>query len=156
MQLADLAKTSIQLASTRSRRAKTRLLADCLLGLDADEVAIGVAYLSGCLPQGRIGIGAAALHKAEAGVEPGSDADTEARVDPDSALTLLETNRRLSAIATIDGAGSQARRHAKLVELLADAAEPAHRVALRREGGVWSATGTPDWTDLYNKIQAIK
>ena len=47
--------------ATRSRREKVRLLSDCLRRMNPDERHTGVSYLTGTLPQGRIGLGYAAL-----------------------------------------------------------------------------------------------
>ena len=57
MLLADLVTTSERLAATPARNEKVALLAELLHRLEAPEVPIGVAYLSGHLRQGRIGLG---------------------------------------------------------------------------------------------------
>jgi DNA ligase-1 len=59
--LEDLAVTSEAVASTSSRLAKIDRLATTLARLRPDEARVAVAYLSGELPQGSIGIGWAAL-----------------------------------------------------------------------------------------------
>ena len=64
MLLAELLAASERVAATRSRLAKIDALAECLRRLDASEIALGVAYLSGDTRQGRIGIGYAALWNA--------------------------------------------------------------------------------------------
>ena len=65
MLLAELLAASERVAATRSRLAKIDALAECLRRLDASEIALGVAYLSGDTRQGRIGIGYAALEDVE-------------------------------------------------------------------------------------------
>lgn len=55
--LARIVQTSLDVGSTRSRKKKQALLAELLRELAPDEVPVGVAYLSGVLPQGRIGLG---------------------------------------------------------------------------------------------------
>src|SRR5438309_2208979 len=74
MLLAELLAASERVAGTRSRLAKIDTLAECLRRLDASEIALGVAYLSGDTRQGKIGIGYAALKAAltegEAGLAP--------------------------------------------------------------------------------------
>ncbi|OGA66772.1 MAG: hypothetical protein A3G81_10565 [Betaproteobacteria bacterium RIFCSPLOWO2_12_FULL_65_14] len=56
-----MVRTSTQVAGTSSRLAKTRLIADCLRRLDADEVAIALPCLSGELRQGKLALGYATL-----------------------------------------------------------------------------------------------
>jgi len=67
--LATLADTSRRVAATPARLAKLRELAALLAELAPGEIGIAVNYLSGEIPQGRIGIGPAALSRAAA-VEP--------------------------------------------------------------------------------------
>ncbi len=55
--LADLVTTSTVLAATSSRTAKVAALAELLRTLEPDEIAVGVAYLTGTPRQGRIGVG---------------------------------------------------------------------------------------------------
>ena len=62
--LADVVRTSAQVAGTASRLAKTRLIADCLKRLEPDEVEIAIAYLSGDTPQGKLALGYATLQPA--------------------------------------------------------------------------------------------
>ena len=62
--LANLVGTSERVAATAARQAKIRELAALLKALARDEIAIAALYLSGELPQGRIGIGFASLHAA--------------------------------------------------------------------------------------------
>ena len=57
----DLARISAELAATRSRLKKTAILAACLADLAPDEIHAATSYLTGGLPQGRIGIGPAAI-----------------------------------------------------------------------------------------------
>ncbi len=64
MLLYDLVETSRRAAETTRRLEKTELLASCLRRAGPDDVPICVAYLSGEIPQGRIGIGPATLKAA--------------------------------------------------------------------------------------------
>jgi DNA ligase-1 len=107
MRLADLVATSRRVAETRSRSEKTGALADLLRRLGPEEIDIAVAYLSGHLCQGRIGLGGAALRSAM----PGS-----AAAEP--ALTLLEVDAAFERIASVSGAGSTAERVRLLADLL--------------------------------------
>src|SRR5688500_13442782 len=97
--LADLVATSARVGATSARLAKVRELAAQLRALDAEEVEIGVHYLSGELPQGRIGIGYAVL-------QSGSDGPAAAA----PSLSLFETDGLLTQLAAIRGSGSAARR----------------------------------------------
>ena len=59
--LADLVEASEAVGATRSRLAKVERIAEVLRRLAPDEVAAGVAFLSGELSQRQIGVGWAAL-----------------------------------------------------------------------------------------------
>jgi DNA ligase-1 len=110
MLLADLVATSRRVAETRSRSEKTGALADLLRRLAPDEIDIAVAFLSGHLRQGRIGLGGAAVRSAM----PGS-----AAAEP--SLTLIETDAAFGRIASVSGAGSTAERGRLLSALLSRA-----------------------------------
>src|SRR4051794_33830282 len=98
--LADLVATSRQVAATRARSVKTRVLADYLRTLGAQELEIAVRYLAGEIRQGRIGIGPAALQACA----------TDAA--PTSTLALLDVDRVLDELAALSGSGSGAQRTA--------------------------------------------
>ncbi|NEV61236.1 ATP-dependent DNA ligase [Thiorhodococcus minor] len=114
--LALIAATSSEVGSTRSRLKKVASLAGCLHALKPDELPTGVSYLSGVLPQGRIGVGPAALKQA-AGVTPAGE----------SRLSLAEVDARLTDIAAIGGQGSTQRRAEALGALFARATAPEQR-----------------------------
>jgi len=113
MLLAELLAASERVAGTRSRLAKIDALAECLRRLDAPEIALGVAYLSGDTRQGRIGIGYATLKDALAAA-------------PSSAprLTLAQLDEALARLEQIKGEGSAAERARLLGELFARATAP--------------------------------
>jgi DNA ligase 1 len=113
--LADLAATSERVSATAARSAKMRELAAFLKTLAADEIDTGVRYLSGEIPQGRIGLGYSTL-KAAASSLPAT-APT---------LSIAQTDRSLTEIALIQGGGSAARR-AKALEDLFGAATSAEQ-----------------------------
>jgi DNA ligase 1 len=96
--LADVVRTSAQVAGTASRLAKTRLIADCLKRLDADEVEIAIAYLSGDTPQGKLALGYATLQPAlgTPAAAPG--------------LALREVDAVFSGLKGTKGKGSAAQR----------------------------------------------
>jgi DNA ligase-1 len=109
MLLHGVLETSQTVQASSSRLAKIRTLADFLRRLSPEEVSVGVAYLSGELPQGRIGIGYASLRAAL----------SEARAEPE--LSLLEVDAVFSAIAKLAGPGSSRERAALLGGLLSRA-----------------------------------
>jgi DNA ligase 1 len=113
MRLADLVNTSRLLAETSSRAQKTAALAAFLRRLAPREIAIGVAYLSGHLRQGRIGLGAAALAGAR------SAAAAAAR----ATLTLEDVDAAFARMAQAGGRGSAGERMRLLAALLAAATE---------------------------------
>ena len=103
MLLDRIARTSLEVADTPARLAKIGLIAACLRELTLDEVPVAVAYLSGVLPQGTIGVGWAALRDLP---EPASE----------PTLQLLELDASLTMIAGTTGAGSQAERRRLIAE----------------------------------------
>jgi DNA ligase-1 len=115
VQLDDIARTSREVAGTRSRLKKIELLAECLRRLRPEEVAVAVAYLSGELPQGSIGVGWAALR----GMPPPT-----ARAP---SLELLDVDASLRLIQATTGAGSQALRREQLAGLFGRATEEERR-----------------------------
>ena len=105
---ATLVGTSQRVGATPARLAKTRALAELLASLEPEEVEIAALYLSGELPQGRIGIGYATLQAA---------ATTPAAHD--ATLTIVEVDRWLGTLAATRGPGSTPRRAQLLAELFA-------------------------------------
>ncbi|HEY0706154.1 MAG TPA: ATP-dependent DNA ligase, partial [Polyangia bacterium] len=110
MLLAHLVDTSKRVGATRSRLEKVAHLSAFLHQLvGSPEFLIGVAYLGGDLPQGRIGLGPALFRDLRAGAAS------------EASLTLAEVDRTFAAIKTESGAGSAKRRNQLLGELLARA-----------------------------------
>src|SRR5689334_15534285 len=83
-----LAETSQRVGASSGRLAKIRELAALLAQLRAEEIAIAVHYLSGEMPQGRIGIGPAAVTRAAA-TEPA----------PAATLSVTDVDERLKSLA---------------------------------------------------------
>jgi DNA ligase-1 len=108
MLLERIARTSSAVAGTSARLAKIQQLAAMLQDLRPHEIPVAVAYLSGELPQGSIGIGWASLRDL-----PGPA--------PAPTLELLEVDAALSRIAATTGPGSQARRRQELANLFSRA-----------------------------------
>src|SRR5882672_11927729 len=113
MLLAELLAASERVAATRSRLAKIDTLAQCLRRLDASEIPLGVAYLSGDTPQGKVGIGYATLKDALAATPAGAPR-----------LTLAQIDETLTRLAQVKGEGSSAERARLLAELFASATAP--------------------------------
>ncbi|HEX2658827.1 MAG TPA: ATP-dependent DNA ligase [Polyangia bacterium] len=108
MQLAEVVETSRQVAETRSRLEKTDRLAALLRRLPPPLVSVGVSYLAGDLPQGRLGVGYALLGRLRGGgVAPA----------PQSSLGLAEIDATFTAVKDARGAGSAARRNDLLGQL---------------------------------------
>jgi DNA ligase-1 len=114
MRLAAIAEVSRAVAGTPARLEKVRRLADALRRLAPAEVAVGVAWLSGDLPQGRLGVGPALVQGALAARPAAAEA----------ALDVLEVDAALSALQQDAGAGSAERRRARLGALFARATGP--------------------------------
>ena len=106
MTFARLVDTSRRVAETPGRRAKIALLADLLRALPAEELQLGVAYLSGTVLQARLGVGWATIQAAL----PGAAADA-------ASVTLTEVDETLSRITQASGPGSAAMRQGLLHEL---------------------------------------
>jgi DNA ligase-1 len=119
----DLAVASALVASTSKRNAKVAALAAVLRRLEPDEAAPAVAFLTGSMPGGRIGVGWATL--------------SGARVDPaeEATLTVVEVADTLAAIAGTTGAGSSRERRAQLSSLLGRATEAEQRLLAGIIGG---------------------
>ncbi|HEX4746450.1 MAG TPA: ATP-dependent DNA ligase [Gaiellaceae bacterium] len=113
--MAEIAAASADVAATSSRLAKVARLTECLRAAAPDEVGVAVAYLSGELPQGTVGVGWAALRD---------------RPEPAEAATLdvLEVDDVVSRLKAISGPGSQAARRAELDALFARATDPEQRL----------------------------
>jgi DNA ligase-1 len=108
--LLDVAEASAQIATTGARSAKTKRLAAVLRAADVEDVPTIVAWLSGELLQRRIGVGWAAL----------------STLPPPAAtpsLTVERVNRAFAEMADASGPGSQTRRSALLLEMMASSTE---------------------------------
>ena len=111
MLLAELVAASQQVAATSARNGKIAALAACLGQLAPDEVQIGVAYLSGEVRQGKLGVGYGVLKKLA--VEPASE----------PSLEVLEVDGVLDQLSGIKGAGSGTKRTQLLTALFARATQ---------------------------------
>jgi DNA ligase-1 len=116
--LADVAATSTAVAETAPRLGKIAALASLLARLRAEEVPVAVAYLSGELPHGSIGVGWAALRALP---EPAGAPELE----------LLEVDAALRAIGSRSGPGSQALRRRLVDELFGRATHAEQQFLVR-------------------------
>lgn len=110
MRLHELVEASNAVARTSGRREKTALLADVIKQLHEREIEIGVAYLSGSLVQGRVGIGWAALSQARI-----------AGAAESPALELGDVDQYFDRIVRTSGAGAARERAHLLADLFAHA-----------------------------------
>jgi DNA ligase-1 len=120
--LAELVEASEAVGGTRSRLEKVERLAEILARLGPDEVAPGVAFLSGELRQRQIGVGWAALRD----LPPAAEAPS---------LTVAEVDAAFERIGGLAGAGSQGTRRLALVELFGRAAAREAEFLRRLLGG---------------------
>jgi DNA ligase 1 len=118
--LNTLVETSQRVGATSARLTKVRELATFLRALPPGEIALAVRYLSGEIPQGRIGIGYSVL-KSAAAHTPATQ----------PSLGIAELDRALTALAAVKGAGSAARRTQALQELFARTTCAEHQFILR-------------------------
>jgi ATP-dependent DNA ligase I len=118
MLLADLVATSEAVAATSKRTAKIELVADALAHLAPDEVAAGVAYLSGDLRQRQIGVGWALLR----------DPPPPAAVP---LLTVGEVDRACERMGSVSGAGSVNERRRLIADLMGRATATEQRFLSR-------------------------
>jgi len=107
MLLEELVAVSRRVGEVGGRNEKIGLLAELLRRLAPEEVRIAVAFLSGAVRQGRIGIGYASIQRAL----PGRAAEA-------ATLALAEVDEALARIAGLSGARSTAGRAELLRALL--------------------------------------
>jgi DNA ligase 1 len=107
MLLHELCATSRAVGATASRLEKVARLADLVSRLPPPLVPVGVSYLTGELPQGKLGVGYALLRD----LRGGAAAETPT-------LDLHEVDRTFSAIKSEAGGGSAQRRAALLRGLM--------------------------------------
>src|SRR5205085_1445064 len=119
MLFAELVQVSTDIGATSSRKEKISRLCEWLRRLSPKEIAIGVHYLSGRLPQGRIGIGGAL-----------SRASPPMAIER-STLKLGDVDDAFTELAATAGSGSAAARQRQLHALF-ERATPSERDFLVR------------------------
>ena len=110
MSLSDLVATSRAVTESSGRLDKIGQLSAFLKRTRADEIEIGVSFLSGTTRQGRIGIGGAVIRACRQ--EPPSS---------ESTLQLSDVDEAFGRIAGLSGSGSSAARAGVLRQLLGQA-----------------------------------
>jgi DNA ligase-1 len=110
MLLSELVDLSAAVAASSGRLDKVGRLADFLRRVPPDEIPIAIAFLSGELRQGRIGIGGAAIWQSK---------DQTAAAT--AMLQLREVDQRFDRLASVRGAGASGARLAALRDLFARA-----------------------------------
>jgi DNA ligase-1 len=110
MTLAQVVQAVASVRATARKSEKIRLLAEVLRQTRAREIELVALYLSGSLPQGKIGVGWNLIRDAMS--------DSGAVADP---LGLADVDEAFSRVAAEQGAGSQDRRAAELRRLFARA-----------------------------------
>ncbi len=139
MWLRDLVATSAALAATRSRKQKVARLAGTLRALAPDERRAGAAWLAGYLPEGRIGVGWAAVSEAmTVAAAPSSVSGTLpplAGGGQGGGLTIAEVARTFAELAAASGKGSAAVRRELLGRLFAAATADERDFLARLLGG---------------------
>jgi DNA ligase-1 len=116
-------ETSATVAATRSRKVKTAALRALLEQATPEEVEPVVSWLSGVLPQGRIGIGFRTLTALQA-----APAD-------DPTLTVTEVGTLVDRIAGLSGPGSTGLRKELLADLFTRAAAHEQAFLVQLLGG---------------------
>ena len=106
MQLQELVDVSNAVAGARGRLDKIGKLAELLKRVAPEEVRLAVAFLSGALLQGRIGIGWSIVSQSRV-VAPARE----------SSLSLSETHNTFDRIASTKGAGATRVRAQLLSDL---------------------------------------
>lgn len=118
--LNSLVATSQRVAAHAGRRAKVAEIAALLKSLAPGEIAAGAHYLSGTLPQGRIGIGYAQVQAA-----------LPDEVTPEGVLSIQDVDTALAELQGLRGKGAAARRTQLLRTLLARATQQERDFLLR-------------------------
>jgi DNA ligase 1 len=137
--LSEVVEVSAGVAATSARNAKIAQIAALLARVEPDQVAVAVAFLSGELLQGQIGVGYATIGElfraADAAGEGTGDGGGTASGGAAAVLTLGEVSTAFSAIGAVTGPGSVAQRRQLLGELFARATDREREFLVRLLAG---------------------
>jgi DNA ligase 1 len=118
MLFTDISDTVAEVSATRSRKTKTRAIANCLQRCSVDELPIVASWCSGIVPQGRLGVGWAALFRDDTGFSARAGGATV------PTLTICEVDAIFTTLSETSGVGSQATRSTVLANLFTRATQP--------------------------------
>ena len=124
MKLETLVEVSEKISLTSRKKEKISLIAGLLRETRAEEIAVAASFLSGQLPQGRLGIGWKMVEKATRSLLPVSHP-----------ITLSEVCQYFDAIALEQGSGSSDRKIRAFRELLSRTSEKEKRFLVRLISG---------------------
>lgn len=127
MELAEVASLSAELAAERRRLVKVERLAELLARAGALAPTL-TAWLSGELPQGKLGLGWAAIQKVLGSSPDG--AHHAAHPGALVPLTVVEVDQAFGAIAADSGAGSAGRKLSRFAALIERARPDERRLLL--------------------------
>jgi DNA ligase 1 len=133
--LSELVEASADVAATSSRSAKVERIAALLSRVPPDEVPVAVAFLSGDLLQGQIGVGYAALSEILRAADVARSGDGDVAPVPAGALTLTDADTAFETIGAVTGPGSQAERRRLLTALFARATDREQEFLIRLLAG---------------------
>ncbi|MFJ4846503.1 MULTISPECIES: ATP-dependent DNA ligase [unclassified Streptomyces] len=122
MLLAEIARTSQEIAATSARSEKVAALARLLTAADPDEAPVVITYIAGRLPQRRTGVGWSTLRERH---EPAAE----------PRLTVAEVHGTLDRIAAVTGKGATAERKRLVAELMGAATREEQAFLLGLIGG---------------------
>jgi ATP-dependent DNA ligase I len=128
MLLARVVEASHRISETSKRREKTDILASVLRQLKPDEAEPTVAFLSGSIRQGRIGIGFATLQ----GTNAQENLNNAAEVPT---LEVNDVDQTLGEIAEVQGSGAEQRRKQLLTGIFTKATRDEQHFLMRLLAG---------------------
>ncbi|MFH8624550.1 ATP-dependent DNA ligase [Streptomyces vietnamensis] len=126
MLLARVAEVSREVAATSARLRKIALLAELFAEAGPEESPLVIAYLSGRLPQGRIGVGWSILKDVVPPAVPPAERP---------GLTLGQVDEAMAELAAVSGAGARGERTRLVHALVAAATHEEQELLLRLLAG---------------------
>jgi DNA ligase 1 len=129
--LSEVVEVSAGVTATSARNAKIAQIATLLARAERGQVAVAVAFLSGELLQGQIGVGYATIGELYRAADA-AETDDGGNAAP---LTLTEVNEAFAAIGAVTGPGSVALRREQLAALFARAADGEREFLVRLLAG---------------------
>jgi ATP-dependent DNA ligase I len=133
--LSEVVDVSAGVTATSARNAKIAQIAALLARAEPGQVAVAVAFLSGELLQGQIGVGYATIGELFRAAEAAGDEVQRGDGPSTAPLTLTEVNDAFTAIGAVTGPGSVAQRRRQLAALFARATEPEREFGVRLLAG---------------------